>query len=93
MSGSASASGAARSKRLSRGPDVFVAIVGRRWADAADGTGRRRLDDADDVLRNELETAVRTDGALLIPVMVDGATTPPDDAVPARSVPSSNGSR
>ena len=51
---------------------VLVALVGRQWTALADGEGHRRLDDPDDLVRFEIQTALERD-VLVIPVLVDGA--------------------
>jgi len=51
---------------------VLLAVVGPRWLDAGDGRGRR-LEDPDDWVRIELETA-RELGCRVIPLLADGAT-------------------
>jgi hypothetical protein len=58
--------------------DVVVAVIGPHWtANAREHLGRMILDPAaEDVLRLEVETAVRRD-KLLIPVLVEGAAMPP----------------
>jgi hypothetical protein len=61
--------------------DVFLAIIGRSWADAIDSAGRRRLDDPNDFVRIEIELAQRL-GKRIIPVLVDGAKMPPHETVP-----------
>ncbi|MFN2607021.1 MAG: protein kinase, partial [Acidimicrobiales bacterium] len=61
--------------------DAFVAVIGRRWLTAADATGQRRLDDPDDLLRNELIAALKLN-LRVIPVLVDGAAMPGGDELP-----------
>lgn len=60
---------------------VVLAIVGPGWLDARDGQGRRRLDDAGDFVRLELESALRAE-VPVIPVLVEGATMPSAAALP-----------
>ena len=55
------------------GCDVFIAVIGPDWHDARNERGERRLDDPDDFIRLELETALRR-GVLVLPVLVEGAT-------------------
>lgn len=62
--------------------DVVLAVIGRRWLEAEPGTGRRRLDDPQDVVRRELEAALRT-GRRLVPVLVDRATLPDPAELPS----------
>lgn len=51
---------------------VLVALIGRQWATLADEGGQRRLDDPDDYVRFEIQTALER-GVQVIPVLVDGA--------------------
>jgi hypothetical protein len=51
---------------------VLVALIGRQWATLADEEGRPRLDDTDDLVRFEVQTALER-GVRVIPVLVDGA--------------------
>jgi len=61
--------------------DIFLAIIGRHWADAVDGDGGRRLDNSEDWVRIEIESAQRL-GKQIIPVLVDGAEMPRPDKLP-----------
>jgi hypothetical protein len=54
---------------------LALVIVGPRWADIADTVGRRRLDDPNDWVRIEVETALRHH-LTIIPVLVEGAQMP-----------------
>jgi DNA-binding beta-propeller fold protein YncE len=51
---------------------VLVVLMGRQWATLADEGGQRRLDDPDDFVRSEVQTALER-GVRVIPVLVDGA--------------------
>jgi TIR domain len=62
---------------------VLVAVIGPAWLTAADGRGRRRLDDPDDFVRLEIETALDR-GVRVIPVLVRGAVMPGRDDLPER---------
>jgi TIR domain len=62
--------------------DVLLALIGENWISATDESGRRRLDDPDDFVRLEIEAAL-TRGIRVIPILVDGATMPRDDQLPA----------
>lgn len=57
---------------------VVLAIVGRRWLDASDAEGRRRLDDPADFVRLEIELALQA-RVPVVPVLVEGATMPAAD--------------
>lgn len=61
--------------------DVLLALIGRRWLDAADEDGARRLDDPADFVRIEIEAALQR-GIPVVPVLVDGASVPRADALP-----------
>jgi predicted ATPase/class 3 adenylate cyclase len=52
---------------------VLVALIGRQWVTLADEQGNRRLDDAGDFVRFEVQTALER-GVRVIPVLVDGAS-------------------
>ena len=54
---------------------VVVAVIGRRWLDAADGAGRRRLDGGDDILRTEIARALER-RLRVVPALVDAAVMP-----------------
>lgn len=60
---------------------VLVAVIGRRWLDARDDTGARRLDDPGDFVRMELARALAKD-VVVIPVLVDGAVLPDPAELP-----------
>jgi TIR domain/SIR2-like domain len=69
--------------RRIRDADVVLAVIGPQWVSLADERGRRIVRDAtaEDVLRIEVETALR-DGALLVPVLVDDASMPIRESLP-----------
>jgi hypothetical protein len=50
---------------------VLVALIGRQWATLVDEEGNRRLDNPDDFVRFEVQTALER-GVRVIPVLVDG---------------------
>jgi hypothetical protein len=54
---------------------VLLAVIGRKWATAADSRGQRRLDDPQDYVRVEIATALQRD-LRVVPVLVDGAPMP-----------------
>ena len=51
---------------------VLVALIGRQWLTLTDEEGHRRLDNPDDLVRFEVQTALDR-GVRVIPVLVDGA--------------------
>jgi hypothetical protein len=70
--------------------DIVIAVIGRRWMTGE--SGRRRIDDEQDYVRNEIEAALRR-GIPLIPILIDGASMPPPGDLPEslRGLPSRNG--
>jgi hypothetical protein len=61
--------------------DVFLAVIGPNWLDAKDDDGRRRLENPDDFVTIEIGAALARN-IRVIPVLVDGATTPKADKLP-----------
>ena len=64
-----------------RGCDVMLALIGRNWLKATDDIGRRRLDNPNDFVRIEIESALRH-GKWVIPVLVHKTEMPGADALP-----------
>jgi hypothetical protein len=54
---------------------VLLAVIGKEWLTASDNEGRRRLDDPDDLVRLEIEAALKRK-TRVIPVLVGGAAMP-----------------
>ncbi len=54
---------------------VMLVIIGADWVDATDEHGRRRLDDPNDYVRLEVETALRS-GMAVVPVLVSYTPMP-----------------
>lgn len=61
---------------------VILVVIGPRWLDARTNDGARRLDDPGDWVRIEIETAL-TLGLIIIPLLVESATMPNADELPA----------
>jgi len=61
--------------------EVFVLVMGPRWASIEDDRGRRRLEAEDDPHAFEVATALAA-GTRIIPVLVDGAQMPDRDELP-----------
>ncbi|MBZ0300684.1 MAG: SUMF1/EgtB/PvdO family nonheme iron enzyme [Anaerolineae bacterium] len=62
--------------------DVLLVIIGRTWADVTDAQGQKRLDDADDFVRIEVESGLKRSDMLVIPVLVDDAAMPRAASLP-----------
>ncbi|MBL8545321.1 MAG: toll/interleukin-1 receptor domain-containing protein [Hyphomonadaceae bacterium] len=61
---------------------VVLAFIGPDWAEVRDEQGRRRLDDPNDLVRVELETALETSKLLVVPILVNGARMPNREELP-----------
>jgi len=61
--------------------NVLLAIIGDRWLDASDETGKKRLEDPDDFVRVEIESALDK-GIPVIPLLVRGAQMPVEEDLP-----------
>lgn len=60
---------------------IVLALIGAGWIDARDETGERRLDNPDDFVRIEIESALRRD-IPLVPVLIGGAQMPKAGELP-----------
>ena len=61
--------------------DVMVALIGPGWLDAVDGSGRRRLENTTDYVRQEIAGALKRN-IPVIPVLVQGAQMPAPERLP-----------
>ena len=61
--------------------DVVIAVIGKNWLSAADETGERRLDNSDDFVRIEIESAL-AQNKRVIPVLVNDAKMPRSTELP-----------
>jgi pterin-4a-carbinolamine dehydratase len=61
--------------------DIVLAVIGPNWLAAADQNYRRRIDQADDWVRQEIELALTSDKKL-IPIAFGGADIPLPAALP-----------
>ena len=67
--------------------DVFLALVGPDWLTTTNADGIRRLDDPEDFVRIEIASALNRPETLTIPVLLDGAAPPTEDALPPDLAP------
>jgi uncharacterized membrane protein YhaH (DUF805 family) len=61
---------------------AFIAVIGPGWADLKNAAGQRRLDQPNDHVRIEIESALKRDNVRVIPVLVDGASMPTEEELP-----------
>jgi hypothetical protein len=73
-------------QRILRQATAQVVVIGPRWLDIRDETGQSRLQNPGDFVRQEIETGLAS-GIPVIPVLVEGATMPPAQVLPASVAP------
>lgn len=61
--------------------DLMLVLIGRRWVDAKNAAGHRRLDDPNDYVRFEIVAALKRNIPVL-PVLVQGAHVPAIEQLP-----------
>jgi hypothetical protein len=61
---------------------LLVVVIGNAWMTVKDAQGRRRLENEDDFVRLEVATALKR-GIRVIPVLVQGASPPKAEELPA----------
>ncbi len=61
--------------------DALIAVIGVEWLGASEGSGRRRLENPEDLVSLEIATAL-TRNIRVIPVLVQGAQMPPATDLP-----------
>jgi hypothetical protein len=66
--------------------DVLLALIGQQWLTITDENGQRRLDNPEDYVRVEIETAL-TRKIRVIPILVDDAPMPRVNELPATLAP------
>jgi CHASE2 domain-containing sensor protein len=70
-----------RIRRATRWCSVMLVLIGRNWLESIDG--QRRIDDPTDWVRLEIEAVLQRPEALVIPVLLDGASVPSRSELPA----------
>ena len=61
---------------------VLLALIGPQWLTVLDVKGARRIDDPEDFVRLEVETALNRDDVRVIPILVDNAKMPTPQELP-----------
>lgn len=61
--------------------EILLAVIGQHWIDASDDRGGRRLDNAQDYVRIEIESALKQNKRV-IPVLIGDTKMPPADSLP-----------
>ncbi len=61
---------------------VVLVVIGPKWLAATDRQGRRRLDDPEDWVRQEIVEALGRPDLRVFPLLVDGAEMPPAAELP-----------
>ena len=61
---------------------VALILIGDNWLDARPGSDVRRIDEANDFVRLEVESALASKHLRVIPVLVEGASMPTPDELP-----------
>jgi hypothetical protein len=73
-------------QRILRQATAQVVVIGPRWLDIRDESGQSRLQNPGDFVRQEIETGLAS-GIPVIPLLVEGATMPPAQVLPASIAP------
>jgi len=63
------------------GCDVMLVLIGKRWLDVRDSSGRRRIDNPEDFVRREIAEALESNIRVL-PVLVNDASMPAENELP-----------
>lgn len=64
------------------GCDIALVLIGPQWLTIKDEAGNRRLDDPNDYVRFEIESALRRDRCKVIPILVGSASMPQSTDLP-----------
>jgi hypothetical protein len=62
--------------------DVVIIVIGPQWVLITDDEGKRRLNDPNDFVRIEVESALKRTDVLVVPVLVNNATMPSAESLP-----------
>jgi len=62
--------------------DVMLVLIGKRWLDSRDASGRRRIDDPADFVRIEIGKGLARN-IRIIPVLIGGASMPAEKDLPS----------
>ncbi|MBA3868653.1 MAG: toll/interleukin-1 receptor domain-containing protein [Anaerolineae bacterium] len=62
--------------------DVVIIVIGPQWLLITDDGGKRRLNDPNDFVRIEVETALKRTDVLVVPVLVNNASMPSAESLP-----------
>ena len=62
--------------------DVVLVLIGDNWLDPRPGSTTRRIDEPQDFVRLEVESALANPRVTTIPVLVEGATMPDPTELP-----------
>jgi TIR domain-containing protein len=66
--------------------DVLLVMMGATWANATNDQGQKRLENPDDFVRIEVESALRLRDKRVIPVLVGGANMPSEAELPSATL-------
>lgn len=61
--------------------EVLLVMIGKHWLDIRDEQGQPRLDNPQDWVRTEIATALKRN-LRVIPILIEGATMPKEEALP-----------
>ena len=64
---------------------VALILIGDNWLEARPGTDNRRIDESNDFVRMEVESALAAKHLRVIPVLVEGARMPTPEELPGAS--------
>jgi CHASE2 domain-containing sensor protein len=65
-----------------RSSSVVLVLIGPYWLHARSSNGTRRIDEPDDWVRREVETALAAPNTTVVPVLHDGAEVPDEELLP-----------